>query len=70
MIKKQKQKQKQKTTNKQTSKKKRTCQIVNLAVPTYHRGKLKESVNKDKYLDLAKEVKKTVEHEKWRLYQL
>ena len=28
-----------------------------------HRMKLKESKKKDKYLDLARELKKTVEHE-------
>ena len=32
------------------------------AVPADHRVKLKENTNKDKYLDLAKELKKTVEH--------
>ena len=33
------------------------------AVSDYHRVKLKESEKKDKYLDLARELKKTVEHE-------
>ena len=32
-------------------------------VPAGHRIKLKESEKKDKYLDLARELKKTVEHE-------
>ena len=45
-------------------KKKRTCQIVNFAIPTDHRVKLKESEKRDKYLDLARELKKTMEHEK------
>ena len=36
--------------------KKRTCRIVNFAVPADHRIKLKE--NKDKYLDLAWELEK------------
>ena len=36
----------------------RTCRIVNFAVPADHRVKLKESENKDKYLDLARELKK------------
>ena len=34
--------------------KKRTCTIVNIAVPADHRIKLKESERKDKYLNLAK----------------
>ena len=37
------------------NKKKRTCRIVYFAV---HRVKLKESEKKDKYLDLARELKK------------
>ena len=45
-----------------TNKKKRTCTIVNFAVPADHRIKLKECEKKDKYLDLARELKKTVEH--------
>ena len=39
-------------------KKKRTCKIVNFAVPADHRIKLKECEKKDKYLDLARELKK------------
>ena len=39
-------------------KKKRTCKIVVFAVPADHRIKLKESQNKDKYLDLVRELKK------------
>ena len=39
------------------NKKKRTCKIVNFAVPADQRIKLKESEKKDKYLDLAKELK-------------
>ena len=42
--------------NKKT--KKRTCKIVEFAVPVDHRVKLKESEKKDKYLDLAWELKK------------
>ena len=34
----------------------RTCKIVDFAVPAEHRVKLKESENKDKYLDLAREM--------------
>ena len=36
-------------------KKKRTCKIVDFAVPGDHRIKLKESKKKYKYLDLARE---------------
>ena len=39
-------------------KKKRICKIVDLAVPADHRIKLKECENKDKYLDLSRELKK------------
>ena len=35
------------------NKKKRTCKIVDFTVPADHRVKLKESEEKDKYLDLA-----------------
>ena len=38
--------------------KKRTCRVVNFAVPIDHRVKYKESENRDKYFDLAKELKK------------
>ena len=49
--------------NQQKKKKKRICKIVDLAVPADHRINLKESEKKDKYLDLARELKKAVEHE-------
>ena len=39
------------------NKKKRTCIIVDYAVPADHRRKQKESEKKDKYLDLARELK-------------
>ena len=39
-------------------KKKRICKIVDFAVPADHRIKLKECEKKDKYLDLAMELKK------------
>ena len=39
-------------------KKKRTCKIVDFAVPDDYRVKLKECEKKDKYLDLARELKK------------
>ena len=40
------------------NKKKRTCKIVDFAVPADHRMKLKECEKKDKYLDLARKLKK------------
>ena len=40
-------------------KKKRNCKIVDFAVPADHRIKLKECKKKDKYLDLARKLKKT-----------
>ena len=39
-------------------KKKKICRIVDFAVPAYHRIKLKECEKRDKYLDLARELKK------------
>ena len=36
----------------------RICKIVDFAVPVDHRIKLKECEKKDKYLDLARELKK------------
>ena len=44
-------------------KKKRICKIVDFAVSADHRIKLKECEKKDKYLDLARELKKTMKHE-------
>ena len=38
--------------------KKKTCKIVDCAVPADHRIKLKECEKKDKYLGLARELKK------------
>ena len=38
--------------------KKRTCRIVNHAVLADHKVKLKENEKRDKYLDLARELKK------------
>ena len=46
--------------------KEKTCWIVDFAVPADHRVKLKESEKSDKYLDLARELKKTMELWKWR----
>ena len=45
------------------NKRKRICKILDIAVPADNRINLKESEKKDKYLDLARELKKTVEHE-------
>ena len=41
--------------NQQKKKKKRTCKIVDFAVPADQRIKLKEYEKKNKYLDLARE---------------
>ena len=43
--------------------KKRTSRMVNIAVLADHRVKLKESETRDKYLDLARELKKTMGYE-------
>ena len=40
------------------NKKKRTCKIVDPAVPADHRIKVKECEKKNKYLDLARDLKK------------
>ena len=39
------------------NKKERICQIVNFAIPAEHRIKLKECEKKDKYHNLARELK-------------
>ena len=44
-------------------KKREFAKIVDFTVPADNRIKLKESEKKDKYLDLARELKKTVKHE-------
>ena len=43
---------------KKKEKKKRACKIVDFAVQADHRIKLKECEKKDKYLNLARELKK------------
>ena len=48
----------QKTRPYNNQQKKRTCKIVDFAIPADHRIKLKECENKDKYLDLVRELKK------------
>ena len=50
--------QKTRPYNNQQQKKERICKIVNFAVPGDHRIELKERGKKDKYLDLAWELKK------------
>ena len=49
--------QKTRPNNNQQQKKKSICKIVGFAVPTDHRIKVEECEKKDKYLDLATEVK-------------
>ena len=44
-------------------KKKRICKIVDIAVPADHKIKLKECEKKNKYMDLARGLKKTIERE-------
>ena len=44
--------------NNNNNKKKKICKIVDLAVSADHRIRLKECEKKDKYLDLARELKK------------
>ena len=55
---------------KKEEKKKRTFKIVDFAVLADHRIKLKECEKKDKYLDLARELKKNYGTCRWQLYQL
>ena len=54
--------QKTRPNNNQQQKKREFVKIVDFAVPADHRIKLKECEKKDKYLDLARELKKIVEH--------
>ena len=49
--------------------KKRTCEIVDFGVPADHSVQVKESKKTDKYLDLARELKKCGTRN-WWLYQL
>ena len=48
--------------NQQKKKKKEIYKIVDFAVPADHRKKLKECEKRAKYIDLARELKKTMEH--------
>ena len=51
------------TTTTTTTTTKRACKIVDFTIPAVHWVKFKESEKKDKYLDLAKGPKNTLEHE-------
>ena len=51
------------------NKKKWIRKIVDFAVPVNHKIKLKEYEKKDKYLDLARELKNNGTW-RWQLYQL
>ena len=50
--------QKTRPYNNQRQKKKRICKIVDFSVPVDHRINLRECEKKDKYRDLARELKK------------
>ena len=52
-----------------TKKKERTCWMVDFVISTNYKWKLKESETSDKYLDLAREIKKYGTRN-WRWYQL
>ena len=60
----------QKTRPHNNQQKKRTCKIIDFAVPADHRIKLKECEKKDKYPNLAMELKKNYGTCRWQLYQL
>ena len=49
--------------NNNNNKKKKICKIFDFTVPADHRIKLKECEKRDKYIDLARELKKTMEYE-------
>ena len=51
------------------TKKKKIFKIIDFAVPADHRIKLKECEKRDKYLDLARELKNYGTW-RWQLYQL
>ncbi len=50
--------QKTRPYNTQQKKKKKICKIVDFAIPAAHRIKLKECEKKDKFLNLARKLKK------------
>ena len=45
---------------KEKEKEKRTCRIVDFAIPGDQRMKIKENEKKDNYLDLAREIQKVI----------
>ena len=53
-----KKKKKEKEKKKKKRKEKRTCKIVDFAVPVDDGVKLKESKERDRYQDIARELKK------------
>ena len=53
----------QKTRPYNNQQKKRTCKIFDFSVPADHRIKLRQCEKEDKYIDLARELKKIVEQE-------
>ena len=53
---------------KKNQQKKRICKIVDFTVSADHRIKLKECEKKDKYLDLARELKKNYGTWRWQLW--
>ena len=40
---------------------------MDFAIPADHRVKIKESENRDKYLDIARELKKTTKNKRWNM---
>ena len=59
--------QKTRPYNNQQQQKKRICIIVDIGVSADHWIKLKEYEKKDKYLDLARELKKNYGTRRWQL---
>ena len=56
--------------NNNNDSKKITCRIVNFALLADHRVKIKESEKRNKYQDIARGLKKTMEHEGDKRIQL
>ena len=52
------------------NKEQKTCKNVDFSLPADNRIKLKECEKRDKYLDLARELKKNYGTCRWQLYQL
>ena len=53
----------QTTKSSNNQQKKRTCKIVDFAILSDHKVKLKENEKREKHQDLTRELKKTIEHE-------